>query len=286
MRYLLLSFLLTSSLCFSQNKTDVSLFLRSDSTKYLEEISSEDGDMFITLGHHGPAIENEYFGLRIYFDNKCAIDVYSKARQGLELKETLWYSTEEQQKEGWGADYYKAGLTIGLGGVRLWDGEKVVFLNPVNQRTARVVNEANSSYMEVLSEAVPYKDREVDILIRITVFSTQREAKIEAFALADEPVQFVTGINYHIGNKVKENGSSIAVWGLHPEDVAKETVELGGAIIYNPNDFIETIDLDNQKLLISNPTKQIKTWITSACQRENKLNNINSFFDYVRTIRP
>ncbi|MGQ7871206.1 DUF4861 family protein [Sunxiuqinia sp. sy24] len=30
---------------------------------------------------------------------------------------------------GWAADQYNAGQTVGLGGVRLWDGQQVVFLN-------------------------------------------------------------------------------------------------------------------------------------------------------------
>ena len=57
----------------------------------------------------------------------------------MELVKTKWYTSPEQQKQGWGADYYKVGETIGLGGVRLWDGEKVLHLNPVSERIARVV---------------------------------------------------------------------------------------------------------------------------------------------------
>ena len=38
--------------------------------------------------------------LRIYFDQKCAIDVYNKARPGLELKESRWYPDAEKQKSG------------------------------------------------------------------------------------------------------------------------------------------------------------------------------------------
>ena len=70
---------------------------------------------------------------------KHAIDIYSKTKPGLELGRTKWYTSPEQQKQGWGADYYKVGETIGLGGIRLWDGEKVLHLNPVSSRFARVV---------------------------------------------------------------------------------------------------------------------------------------------------
>ncbi len=52
-------FLLQAGLLAAQNMTDVSLFLRSDSTTYLNHVSSESGDLYKALGHHGPAIENE-----------------------------------------------------------------------------------------------------------------------------------------------------------------------------------------------------------------------------------
>ncbi|WP_320113332.1 DUF4861 family protein [Draconibacterium orientale] len=264
----------------AQNKTDVSLFMRSDSLQQVE-ISAESGDLYNTIGHHGPAVENEWMALRIYFSDKAAIDVYSKAKAQLELKEKTWYPTAEDQKTGWGADYYKVGQTVGLGGVRLWDGEKVVKLNPVSNRTARVVKEATCSYMEMLSEDVPYKGRNVDVLVRVTVYSGERNAKVEAFALTDEPVQFVTGVNYHKGQEIYKKDGLIATWGLHPEDVAAELVEIGAAIIYNPADYVQTEDDGSQFLLISKPGKQLTTWISSACGREAKINTMKKFIDFL-----
>ncbi|WP_319226911.1 DUF4861 family protein [Draconibacterium orientale] len=262
----------------AQNKTDVSLFMRSDSLQQ-NEISAESGDLYKTIGHHGPAVENEWMALRIYFSDKAAIDVYSKAKAQLELKDKTWYPTAEDQKTGWGADYYKVGQTVGLGGVRLWDGEKVVKLNPVSNRTARVVKELTCSYMEMLSEDVPYKGRNVDVLLRVTVYSGERNAKVEAFALTDEPVQFVTGVNYHKGQEIYKKDGLIATWGLHPEDVAAELVEIGAAIIYNPADYVQTEDDGTQFLLIGKPGKQLTTWVSSACGREAEINTLKKFID-------
>ncbi len=264
----------------AQNKTDVSLFMRSDSLQQAE-ISAESGDLYSTIGHHGPAVENEWLALRLYFSEKAAIDVYSKAKAQLELKAKTWYPTAEEQKEGWGADYYKVGQTVGLGGVRLWDGEKVVPLNPVSNRTARVVKEVNSSYMEMLSEDVPYMGRKVDILVRVTVYSGERNAKVEAFALCDEPVQFVTGVNYHEGQETYKTDGLMATWGLHPEDVAAELVEIGAAIMYEPADFVQTEDDGTQFMLISKPGKQVKAWVSSACGREAEVNTMKNFISFL-----
>lgn len=274
--------LLFSGFCFAQNNTDASLYMKADKISYLTDIGSESGDLYQTIGHHGPAVENEWMALRIYFSDKVAIDVYNKAKKGLELKEAHWYPTPQQQKEGWGADYYKVGATVGLGGVRLWDGEKVVPLNPVTNRLAHVGKTANTSYMEMISRGVPYKGKKVDIKVRVTVFSGKREAIVEAFCLTGEKVQFVTGVNYFKDCTIKKGENYIAVWGKHPEDVAAEVIQVGGAIKYNPKNYLQRTDDGTQFLLISKPTKHIETEVVSACERENEINNLDKLEAFVK----
>jgi hypothetical protein len=277
---ILIVFMVLGQMLTAQNKTDVSLFLRSDSTTYLDKVSSESGNMYSLLGHHGPAIENEWLGLRLYFDQKAAIDLYSKTQPGLELREAKWYPTPKQQTNGWGADYYKVGPTVGLGGIRLWDGEKVVPLQPVSQRSARVAKEGNVSFMEMLSEGVPYKNGTVDVLVRVTVYSGLRKAKVEAFALTDSPVQFVTGINYHQGQKVVAEDERIFTWGEHPEDVAAGKVDIGAAILFNADYFERRMDDGLQHVLISKPAKYIECWISSANANEPEINTLKKFMDF------
>ncbi|QRX63331.1 DUF4861 family protein [Dysgonomonadaceae bacterium zrk40] len=276
----LCALLLQGSILTAQNMTDASLFLRSDSTRYLDQVSSESGDLYNALGHHGPAIENEWLGLRLYFDKKAAIDVYSKANRGLELADYKWYPTAEQQMSGKGADYYKVGPTVGLGGIRLWDGENVVPLHPVASRSARVVKEGSVSFMEMLSEDVPYRNNKVDLLVRVTVYSGLRKAKVEAFALSDDDVAFVTGINYHPGQQVVVEDDCIFTWGLHPEDVAAEQVELGAAIFVDPDDFSRKMDDGNQHLFVSKPARYISYWISSANGKEPLINSLDRFIDF------
>jgi hypothetical protein len=281
MKTLIITLLIAISYNSFSQKTDVSLFMKKNKDVYLNEVESESGNLFYRIGHHGPAVENPWLGFRIYFDKKGAIDVYSKAVPGMELRYKKWYPCKKEQLEGWGADYYKVGKSVGLGGIKLWDGEEVIRLHPVSRRTAKVVKGETSSYMEMLSEGVPYKDGKVDILVRVTVFPDKREAKVEASTLSGKPVQFVTGINYHKGVDVKINKGYIATWGIHPEDVAAEKVEVGAAIIYNEDDFVERIDDGNQHLLISKTTKKLETIITSVNGREKKINTFGRFIEYL-----
>jgi hypothetical protein len=279
-KYLTLALVLISLQLLAQNKTDINLQWK-DSTRRESSIESKTGDLYRNLAHHGPAVENEWLALRLYFDHKVSVDVYNKTRPGLELDVARWYPTPEQQKEGWGADQYKVGSTVGLGGVRLWDGEKEQFLNPVSKRTARVKKEANHSYMEMLSEGIPYKGDTIDVLVRVTVFSGMREAKVEAFAFSKNPVQFLTGVNHHPTTATVEGKNYIATWGLHPEDVAAFQLVIGSGIVFDPNDFEQRSKGKTQFMLVSKPTKYLSTWITSSCEKESELNTIEKFQAYL-----
>ena len=59
----ILIFAFINTFVYSQNNTDVSLFMKKSPEKQLSEVYSESGDMYKTLGHHGPAIENEFLAL-------------------------------------------------------------------------------------------------------------------------------------------------------------------------------------------------------------------------------
>jgi hypothetical protein len=271
---------------FAQNHTDVSLFLKKDKSNYLTEIESESGNLFRKLGHHGPAVENRWLGFRIYFDKKTAIDVYSKANPGLEIRDKKWYPSKKEQRAGYGADYYKVGKSLGLGGIKLWDGEKIVPLHPVSKRSAKVVNEGDVSYMEMLSEGVSYKRKQVDIKVRVTVYSDKREAKVQAYSVKGGAVQFATGINYFKKLEVVKSDNYIATWGIHPEDVAAEKVKVAAAILFDNNDFEKQVDDGVQHLLISKPTTNIQTWITSANAREQETNTFEKFIEIVQSRNP
>jgi hypothetical protein len=135
--------------------------------------------------------------------------------------------------------------------------------------------------MEMLSEGIPYMGDTIDVLVRVTVFSGHREAKVEAFALSCKPVYFLTGINYHQTTETRQADNYICTWGIHPEDVAAFQLNIGGAIIFNPNDFQSITKAPKQFELITKPTKYLSTWVTSACEKEPELNNMDAFVEYL-----
>lgn len=265
----------------AQAQTASSLFLRSDSLQ-VKEIVSETADMYKKVGHHGPAVENSHMALRIYFNNSGAIDLYSKNGRGMELLKYKWYPTEKDQEEnGAGCDEYMVGKTVGFGGIALWDGESEVKLVATGGRTARVGDTSKGSYAEMIAYGVPYKGDTVDISIRIDMFAKKREATVTATELSGKKVQFLTGVNYHEGERVSMGEGWVSVWGVHPANVSTNPKPVGAAILYNAKKFESVTKTENMVRLISFPASSVSTKLIGASTKEAELNSAKRFEAYV-----
>ncbi|MBQ1588966.1 MAG: DUF4861 family protein, partial [Prevotella sp.] len=91
------------------------------------------------LHHHGVAFESELIALRIYLDQRQTLDLYGKFHEGLELKETQFYTSDEQKQQGYGDDVLWVGNTFGLGAMRGWDGTAPTLLSDYQRRTQRIL---------------------------------------------------------------------------------------------------------------------------------------------------
>ena len=265
----------------SSAQTETSLFFRSDSVQ-VSEIVSDGPDQYKNVGHHGPAVENPWYALRIYFNDSGAIDLYSKSGRQMELRKYLWYPTREQQEnEGAGCDEYRVGKTVGLGGIALWDNGREVKLK-AERRTARVGKFRGGAFAEMISYGVPYAGRKVDISVRIEMKDDSRKAKIVAKVLSGGRVQFVTGLNYHPGESVRTARGVIGAWGIHPADVSEYPIEVGAGMKYDPFDYIgDPETLDDMVRLISKPRRRLVTKVVAASVKEDGLNTPEKFFDYL-----
>ena len=266
----------------SYAQTASSLFWKKDSVQ-VHEIVSEKADLYTEVGHHGPAVENTHFALRIYFNDSGAIDVYSKSGRGLELDKFKWYPTPEQQEnEGAGCDEYMVGKTVGLGGIALWDGEKEVKLVATKGRTARVGETRNGSYAQMIAYGVVYKGDTLDVSIRIDMKTKTRLAKVTAEVLDGTKVQFLTGVNYHKGANVSYGDGYISVWGVHPADVSKDPQPIGGGMFFNRSDFSDPEKTGDMVRIISRPASRISTEVISASTKEAELNTARRFETFMQ----
>lgn len=262
-------------------QTASSLFLRSDSLQ-VKEIVSDQADMYKKVGHHGPAVENSHMALRIFFNDSGAIDLYSKSGRGMELLKYKWYPSEiDQTENGAGCDEYMVGKTVGFGGIALWDGESEVKLVATRGRTARVGDTSKGSYAELIAYGVPYKGDTVDISIRIDVLAKKREAKVTARELSGKKVQFLTGVNFHEGEKVSMGSGWASVWGIHPANVSTDPKPVGAAILFNAKKFESVEKTENMVRLVSYPASSVSTELVAASTKEAELNSVKRFEAYV-----
>ena len=265
----------------ASSQTAKSLFWKKDRIQ-VEEIVSEKADQYTKVGHHGPAVENTYMALRIYFNNSGAIDVYSKTGRGRELEQYGWYPDSLAQAEyGAGCDEYMVGKTVGLGGIALWDGENEVRLVATKGRTARVGDTSRGSFAEMIAYGVSYKGELVDISIRIDMNRKSREALITAKELNGKKVQFLTGVNYHKGESVKYGEKCISVWGIHPADVSTEPVPIGAGMFFSKSVFKTVEKTENMVRIISRPSSQVCTRVVAASTKEAELNSARRFDAYM-----
>ncbi len=260
----------------SRAQTAVSLFSLSDSLQ-VSEIVSEIGDMSSKVGHCGPAVENSHMVLRIHFDDSGSVDVYSKSGRGMELERYLWYPSAEAADAG--RDGYVVGGTLGLGGIALWDGEKEVRLVATGGRTARAVNAKKGSYIEVVSYGVRYMGESVDICVRIDVNPKSRLAKVTASELSGKKVRFLTGVNFHEGQKVTVGEECVGVWGRHPAGGA--SISIGAGVFFSAKDFPTVERTDGFVRLISGPESEIETSVMATSNLEAELNNLKRFEAYM-----
>lgn len=257
-------------------RTEKSLFLKKDGVQ-VGEIVSEQANRYKDVGHHGPAVENSHMALRIYFNDSGAIDVYSKSGRGMELQKYLWYPDSLAREGGAGCDEYRVGKTVGLGGIALWDGGKEVKLVATRGRTARVGDTKNGSFAEMISYGVPYKGDTVDISVRVDVNSKDRIAKVTATELNGKKVQFLTGVNYHEGERLLHGAGYISVWGVHPADISSNPVPIGAGMMFSSKDFSPVEQTSDMLRIISKPASKVTTKVVAASTKEAELNTAKRF---------
>ena len=129
-----------------------------------------------------------------------------------------------------------------------------------------------------------YKNELVDIKVTVKMEPGNRLATVNSKCTSGQKVQFVTGINFHEGNEVKQKNGYILVWGKHPEDVALNPGAIGSAFIFDKQLFDESIKEQNQWVFISFPTSELQTQVSTVSERDPELGTLDSFNVYIDSV--
>ncbi len=257
------------------------MFLKEGKDKIVPktEICATQDNMYNKLHHHGPAFESEFAAYRIYFDKKQTVDLYGKYNPGLELAETLWYPTDEQLAKGAGDDIIRVFGSVGVGTLRGWDSgaRRATNIEPMKSRCARIV--ASGPVRTVVDMQVKgwnYRDREVDITSRYTLWAGHRDCRVENIIENGAGLYFCTGVQKLAArtSHLKPEAGLSAVWGTDwpvndTVKYAKQTVGLAVAI--EPWRVVSSAeDGENYLWLLSVDERgHIDYRITYCAQKEN-----------------
>ena len=218
---------------------------------YIEAITAR-GDAAYTYNlqhHHGVDFESELNGIRIYFDARQTLDLYGKFKKQLELKETQFYTTDEQKEQGYGDDVLWVGQTFGLGAFRGWDGQKPTLVEPVRSRTQRIISYGPlRTIVEIVDRgwqapsSIGLQPSPINMTLRYTQYAGHRDTDVDAFFNKNvSDYRFSTGlVNVKCSEEFSDRQGLRACWGSdYPSsDTIKWKRETVGLAIYVPQENI------------------------------------------------
>ena len=249
------------------------MLMRNDKVKeknrhnnYIESITAR-GDCANSYNlqhHHGVSFESELNGIRIYFDKRQTLDLYGKFKKRLELKETQFYTSAEQKKEGYGDDVLWVGQTFGLGAFRGWNGTEPTMIDPVRSRTQRVISYGPlRTIVELvdrgwqLPSATTQHPSSTNMTIRYTQYAGHRDTDVDVMFSNDvSDYRFSTGIiNVKNSQEYSDKQGLRACWGTdYPAtDTVKWSRETVGLAVYIPQKSIvseEPANKDNYAFVL------------------------------------
>ena len=248
------------------------------------------------LHHHGVAFESELIALRIYLDQRQTLDLYGKFHEGLELKETQFYTSDEQKQQGYGDDVLWVGNTFGLGAMRGWDGTAPTLLSDYQRRTQRIlatgpvrtIVEVKDDGWRVTPTALP-----VNMTIRYTLYGGHRDIDVDVTFNRNVPdLEFSTGIiNVKNSEEFSDKDGLRACWGTDwpATDTLKWKRETVGLAIYMPAKYrVKEMEAntDNYAYVVKADGNKIHYSLSYTSDNEDfGYHSAKTWFDFVKLWR-
>ena len=278
------------------------MLMRNDKVKeknrhdnYIESITAR-GDCANSYNlqhHHGVDFESELNGIRIYFDKRQTLDLYGKFKKRLELKETQFYTSDEQKTQGYGDDVLWVGNTFGLGAFRGWDGKEPTMIDPVRSRTQRIISYGPlRTIVEVIDRGwkADAAKSPINMTLRYTQYAGHRDTDVDVLFNKDvSSYRFSTGIiNVKDSEEFSDHKGLRACWGTdYPStDTVKWNRETVGLAICIPNKHIaseEAANKDNYAFVVKTDGSRLSYKINyTSANEEFGYHTAREWFDYLK----
>ena len=242
---------------------------KNEQNNYIEAITAR-GDAAYSYNlqhHHGVDFESELNGIRIYFDARQTLDLYGKFKKQLELKETQFYTSDEQKQQGYGDDVLWVGQTFGLGAFRGWDGQQPTLVEPLRSRTQRIISYGPlRSIVEVIDRGwkADATKAPVNMTLRYTQYAGHRDTDVDVIFNRDvSDYRFSTGvINVKGSTEFSDKKGLRGCWGTdYPAaDTTKWKLETVGLAVLIPQKNIvseEPANKDNYAFVVKVAGRQM-----------------------------
>lgn len=193
---------------------------------------------------HGPILESELVGFRIYADHRQSVDYYGHRNKQLELEKTAFYPTKEQKSTTYGDDVLFTGDTYGCGTLHGWDGTKSVMFDDVRDRRytvlatgpVRTIIETTNRSWRITPVATP-----VDITTRYILYAGHRDVMVDVrFSRNVTDLKFSTGVVDIVGSEEYTDKNGIrACWGtaLAGKNTEVYDIHTVGLAVYVPEEY-------------------------------------------------
>lgn len=272
---------------------------KNQQNNYIESLTAR-GDAAYTYNiqhHHGVDFESELNGIRIYFDARQTLDLYGKFKKQLELKDTQFYTDDDQKKQGYGDDVLWVGQTFGLGAFRGWDGQQPTLVEPVATRTQRIISYGPlRTIVEIIDKgwqlpiANSQKPIAINMTLRYTQYAGHRDTDIDVLFNKDvSDYRFSTGIINVKGSEEFSNKKGLrACWGTdYPStDTVKWSRETVGLAILLPQQNVvseEPANKDNYAYVLKVNGRQMSYKVTYTSANETfGYHSAKEWFDYLK----
>ena len=275
---------------------------KNQQNNYIESITAR-GDAAYTYNlqhHHGVDFESELNGIRIYFDARQTLDLYGKYQKRLELKETQFYTDDEQKKQGYGDDVLWVGQTFGLGAFRGWDGQQPTLVEPVRSRTQRIISYGPlRTIVELVDRGwqapspITHHPSPINMTLRYTQYAGHRDTDVDVLFNKDvSDYRFSTGIiNVKGSEEFSDKKGLRACWGTdYPStDTLKWKRETVGLAVMVPRENIvseEPANKDNYAYIIKVAGREMHYKVTYTSANETfGHHSAKEWFDYLKAWR-
>ncbi|MBR6321118.1 MAG: DUF4861 domain-containing protein [Prevotella sp.] len=276
---------------------------KNKQNNYIEAITAR-GDCAYSYNlqhHHGVDFESELNGIRIYFDQRQTLDLYGKFKKRLELKETQFYTSDEQKQQGYGDDVLWVGNTFGLGAFRGWNGQQPTMIEPVRSRTQRVISYGPlRTIVEVVDRGwqaplagSPSATQPINMTLRYTQYAGHRDTDVDVLFNRDASAhRFSTGvINVKGSVEFSDKKGIRGCWGTdYPAtDTLKWKRETVGLAVCVPQKNIvseEPANKDNYAYVVKVEGRQMAYKVAyCSANEEFGFHSSQEWFDWLRQWR-